>query len=899
MKNVTRTDNASTDNAGAGITRADRYTYLLSLRFIIPLLLILMTMLSLLYINYFERQRALKRIQENSVREVTELSIYLQNILEHLLQENRIDFVQEQIGLLGSNINLRLVLLLDENDNIAASNRRKWVGHNIGDAFSKLPGDEKRNLLRSLETARTNRKAGITISGNHASLYGQYPVYSRISGEKLHPLNVSILFMDYDLSRQIDSSNRAILLSSLNYSVFFIIVYIFLGFAIHLIVTRRLTRLTSVVNGFTSGDMAVRADIGGKDEITNLASGLNIMLGKITESRADLQDSKRELLNILESISDGFFTLNREWRYTYLNTNAGRMVKRNSKDLMGKIILDEFPEIVDSPYYQLYNHVMKTGELKHFEEYYPGLERWYAGTVYPYPDGISIYFQDVTERKRAEGAMLQLQQKLSYHLEQTMFGVIEWDREFKVRYWNPAAEKIFGYTREEARNRWAPELLIPKSIHAEIDSVWNDLLNQSGGSYSTNENITKHGKTIICEWFNTPLADNKGNVTGVMSLVSDITERKRIEEQDKTILRTSIDGFIIVNADGKFIDVNDAFCSMTGYTREDLLNIRVQDIEASESPEETRRHIQRIIDNGSDRFESRHKTRAGRIIDVEVSINYIRDSGLFFAFLRDVTDRKKMEIELGQLNRNLQRRVNEEVDKNRWKDQVMFEQSRQISMGELLVSIAHHWRQPLNAISVLAQEIRDANMFHDLTDDYLDSTVKTIMGELQSLSDTIDNFRSFYHAEKEKKRFGIADIVAKSLSLMEGYFKNLNITIEVDIKEDMFVEGYPNEFSRVILCILNNTKDIFEEREIGNGHINIKLQKGSETGKAILSISDDGGGINDDIIDKIFDPYFTTKPKSRGTGLGLYIAKAVVEKNMSGTIKAQNTDGGLEIIIEV
>lgn len=894
MKNITSTDNASANIPGAG-----GYSYSLSLRFIIPLLLILMTTASLLYINYSERQKALKRIQENSVREVTELSIYLQNILEHLLQDNRIDLVQEQIGLLGSNINLRLVLLVDENGDIAASSHHKWIGHNIDGVFSTLGGDERRSLLTGVESARTNRRAGITISAGHASLYAQYPIYSGISGGRLRPLSVSILFMDYDLSRQIKSSNRAILLNSLNYSVFFTIAYILLGLAIHLIVTRRVIGLTSVVKGFTSGDMDVRAYIGGKDEITTLASGLNVMLEKITESRADLQNSKLELLNILESISDGFFTLNRQWRYTYLNSNAGKMVKRDSKDLMGKIILEEFPEIVDSPYYRLYDHVMKTGEVKHFEEYYPTLERWYEGTIYPYPDGISIYFQDVTERKRTEDSLLQLQRKLSYHLEQTMFGVIEWDREFKVRYWNPAAERIFGYTREEAQNRWAPELIIPKSIHSEIDSVWNALLNQSGGSYNTNENITKDGKTIICEWFNTPLVDNNGNVTGVMSLANDVTERKTIEERDKTILRTSTDGFIIVNADGKFIDVNDAFCGMTGYTREDLLNIRIRDIEASESPEDTRRHIQRIIDNGSDRFESRHRTRDGRIIDVEVSINYIRDSGLFFAFLRDATDRKKMEIELGELNRNLQRRVNEEVEKNRWKDQVMFEQSRHVSMGELLVNIAHHWRQPLNAISVLAQEIRDANMFHDLTDDYLDSTVKTIMGELQSLSDTIDNFRSFYHAEKEKSRFSIATAVEKSLSLMEGYFKNRKIAIEIDVKEDVVVEGYQNEFSRVILSVLNNTKDIFEERGIENGHIKIKLQKESETGKATLRISDDGGGINDDIIDKIFDPYFTTKPKARGTGLGLYMAKSVVEKNMSGTMRAQNTEGGLEVIIEL
>ncbi|MBF0519364.1 MAG: PAS domain S-box protein [Nitrospirae bacterium] len=752
---------------------ANKYPFLLSLRFIIPLILVLMTLLSFLYINYLERQRALTRIQENSLREVTELAIYLQNILEHLIKENRIDLVQEQIGLLGSNIKLRLVLLANENDNIIASSQRKWIGHNIDEVFSSnLTGEEKLNILSGVETARSHRKSNIIKSTNHASLYTLYPIYSSILGEQLRHVSVCVLYIEYDLSRQTDNSNRRIFLSNLSYLIFFAIAYILLGAAIHLIITRRLIKLTTVVKKFASGEITIRVGIDGKDEITNLASGLNTMFDKIIAAQSDLQNSKDELLNILESISDGFFTLNREWRYTYLNTNAGRMVKRNSKDLIGKIITDEFPEIVDTPYYRLYDNVMNTGEVTHFEYYYPLLERWYEGTVYPYTDGISVYFQDVTERKR-------------------------------------------------------------------------------------------------------------------------------LEEQDKTILRTSLDGFIIFNTEGGFIETNDAFCNMTGYTSEDLLNMSLSDIEASESPEETRLHIQQISDVGSDKFETKHKTKDGRIIDVEVSINFIRNSGLIFAFLRDITKRKNMEMQLNELNKNLQRRVTEEVEENRWKDQVMFEQSRHIAMGELLVNIAHHWRQPLNAISVIAQEIRDAKMFDDLTDEYLDSNVNIIMVELQLLSDTIDNFKSFYHVEKEKKRFSIAGAVEKSLSLMEGYFKNRQITIEVDVKNDIMVEGYPNEFSRAILSILNNTKDIFEERGIENGYIKIKLKKGDEAGKGMLCISDNGGGIREDIIGKIFDPYFTTKHKARGIGLGLYIAKSVIEMNMSGSIRAQNTDAGLEVIIEL
>ncbi len=137
---------------------------------------------------------------------------------------------------------------------------------------------------------------------------------------------------------------------------------------------------------------------------------------------------------------------------------------------------------------------------------------------------------DISELMQAEQALVESQRKLSLHLDQTIFGVIEWDMEFKVRYWNPASEKIFGYSSEEAFNRWGLELVVPENIRSEIDIVWNNLLSQSGGVYNTNENITKDGKTIICEWFNTTLLDDQGNVTGVMSLINDITDRRRAEE---------------------------------------------------------------------------------------------------------------------------------------------------------------------------------------------------------------------------------------------------------------------------------------------------------------------------------------------------------------------------------
>ncbi|MBF0495042.1 MAG: PAS domain S-box protein, partial [Deltaproteobacteria bacterium] len=135
------------------------------------------------------------------------------------------------------------------------------------------------------------------------------------------------------------------------------------------------------------------------------------------------------------------------------------------------------------------------------------------------------------KRRKAERALMLSERKLLLHLEQTIVGVIEWDAQFRVIQWNPAAETIFGYNRPEAMGSYAADLVIPPNAIDEVEQVWNKLMTQAGGTYSTNENRTKDGGIIICEWFNTPLVDQDGLVVGVMSLVRDITERKRAEEE--------------------------------------------------------------------------------------------------------------------------------------------------------------------------------------------------------------------------------------------------------------------------------------------------------------------------------------------------------------------------------
>jgi signal transduction histidine kinase len=265
----------------------------------------------------------------------------------------------------------------------------------------------------------------------------------------------------------------------------------------------------------------------------------------------------------------------------------------------------------------------------------------------------------------------------------------------------------------------------------------------------------------------------------------------------------------------------------------------------------------------------------------------------------DVTKRKRLEEEIKTANVKLQKKVEEAIAENRARDQLMYEQSRHISMGELLINISHHWRQPLCSVGLLVQDIRDAWLHKELDETYLNNNIERAMSELKALSDTIDDFRNFYIHAKEQKEFNISDEINKADTLISGYVREKAIVIDKELDEGLTVQGYPNEFAEVILNILTNARDKFERMNVTGGIIKIRLYRDGATGRKIITITDNGGEIADDIINKVFDPYFTTKDKARGTGMGLYMAKVIIEKNMNGTLSIGNIGGWCELRIEL
>ncbi|MEA3384108.1 MAG: ATP-binding protein [Campylobacterota bacterium] len=243
--------------------------------------------------------------------------------------------------------------------------------------------------------------------------------------------------------------------------------------------------------------------------------------------------------------------------------------------------------------------------------------------------------------------------------------------------------------------------------------------------------------------------------------------------------------------------------------------------------------------------------------------------------------------ELQELNENLEQKIIIETTKVREKDKQMIQQSRFAAMGEMIGNIAHQWRQPLSAINTTSSGMHLQMQLGLASNEEIVKSYSKIMGYVDFLSQTIEDFRGFFKEDKETSDFNVIDTLEKSLTISTPAYKDNEITIIKDYKEvDLLAHGMPSELSQVFLNILNNAKDATISNGIENRYVNICST--IENKMNVVYIQDNAGGIPKDIIDKIFDPYFTTKHQSQGTGIGLYMSKDIIEKNMNGRINVKN-----------
>jgi len=474
-----------------------------------------------------------------------------------------------------------------------------------------------------------------------------------------------------------------------------------------------------------------------------------------------------------------------------------------------------------------------------------------------------------------------------------------WDMNLKSKeiFFSNKWLEMFGYSRGDIQNFEQLLALIHKDDKQKVLNEYQ-------------KHIEKRSEHFICEY---RIKDKKGNynwilVRGkefnsdrILMMSMNIDERMKLTKELRDVELLTEYGRIVIfrwendeNLTVKFVSES---INTYGYSVDDFeKNMKFFDFIYKDDVKQLITVINKAIADDADSFTSIY-----RVKDINNSIKWVYNRAIiikddhgkvieFYGYLNDITKIKMNEEELKQ-------KVKLELDRNLQKDRLLVQQNKLASMGEMLGNIAHQWRQPLNNINLLIYFIRDS--YGKITQDELSEIIKDAKLQIDYMSQTIDDFRNFYKPSKERKIFSIKESIIQSSKIVNASLEKNGIKLEI-LGEELEIESYENEFEQVVVNILNNAIDakiVKSKKTTFDAKIQIKIFHDNKN--ICVSIFNNCGNIDEEIIERIFEPYFTTKFENQGTGIGLYMSKVIVEKNMSGKIEALNKNDGVEFIIKL
>lgn len=239
---------------------------------------------------------------------------------------------------------------------------------------------------------------------------------------------------------------------------------------------------------------------------------------------------------------------------------------------------------------------------------------------------------------------------------------------------------------------------------------------------------------------------------------------------------------------------------------------------------------------------------------------------------------------------DLEGKIQQEIDQRTSQEKLLIQQSKLASMGNMIGNIAHQWRQPLSEINAVLMNIETRYKFKDFDEAFIEQSVEECNAITKYMSHTISDFQNFFKPSKTKEKFHVVEACKKASSILQSSLKHHHITFTCNYDEDKEVYGYPNEFSQAFLNILSNAKDVLIQRDIEDPSIHVTIKAGKYY--VLIKVEDNGKGIAEENIERIFEPYFTTKHAKQGTGIGLYMSKTIIESNMDGFLNVTNTNKG-------
>lgn len=420
----------------------------------------------------------------------------------------------------------------------------------------------------------------------------------------------------------------------------------------------------------------------------------------------------------------------------------------------------------------------------------------------------------------------------------------------------------------------------------------------------------KHVGFFVIKSDNNYIIDKTNNFYIFLSLViifiasvlififKDIAYKKKIKlnhSKLQTILNEADSGIGVIDLDGNFLEVNHAYCKLLGYSKEELLNINCLDISSKDTKEKAKQIIEEAKQKG--RISKARKeciSKQGELIHIELSLTLLPSGKEFIAVITSLEDKLQLE----HLNSNLQEEVDKTVKSLKIKNSLLSQQSKMAAIGGMIDSIAHQWMQPIGVIRMKLQMLELDLELNQVTDEKILDTTQGGEDQIKHLIDTINEFRAFFRPNSKVVETPLKVIIDASILLMQDNLIKNSININVTGDTTAVVKVNSNEFKHVIINIVNNAKDAFNDNNIDKQKRSLIFNIEKIEDKTVFTITDKAGGIPEDIINHIFEPNFTTKDKRKGTGIGLYMTKQIIEK-IGATIEVENIDNGASFKITI
>ncbi|MBD2464713.1 PAS domain S-box protein [Oscillatoria sp. FACHB-1407] len=559
---------------------------------------------------------------------------------------------------------------------------------------------------------------------------------------------------------------------------------------------------------------------------------------------------------------------------------------------------DPFPAFLKIEMPEVYAEVVRSGvsrdlgELRYRDRH--RVERIYSVRAFPMSQQrLGVMFEDVSDRVRAEEQLRQSEQRLSFHVQQTPLAFIECNGRGTIVEWNPAAERIFGYSRQEAIGQPVLDLIVPLNAHHDLERVWQQLLRQLGGSRNTNPNVTKEGKTIICQWYNTLLMAEDGEIIGIASLAEDVTDRRRTEaalRQSEEFLRSIYEGIagsifvvdVLETGDFRFAGINPTHAQLTGIALEQLLGKTPEDVLPPAAAIAVRQRYQECVTVGKpityeeclpfEGVDTWWITKLTPLYNEQNRIYRLIGTSI------NISDRKRIELELRQVALRL------EVSNRELQD---------------FASVASHdLQEPLRKIQAFGDRLKAkyAEVLTHEGQDYL-QRMQNAANRMQTL---INDLLMFSRVTTKAQPF-----VPVNLTItVQDVLSDLEIQIQqvgaqVNVGDLPTVDADPLQMRQLFQNLISNALK-FHSQAPPIVQINAQILS-TDSNSAVsqsthkqcqITVSDNGIGFDEKYLDRIFTVFQRLHSHSEyeGTGVGLAICRRIVERH-GGQIQAHSTPG--------